>query len=440
MQPATRPEKSSNTNPVVRWLLWATNLQANEVRAALASFLFVFTLMVAYYLLRPIRDAMASDWSDAEVSMLWTINFFISTALVALYGWVVSKLEFRRVVPSVYGFFAASFGLFYLLTNGASSDLINKSFYLWVSVFALFHVSVFWSCMADTYNQDQAKRVFSVIATGASVGAICGPLLAKVLISTIGIDAMILVSAGLLLIPIFLLPSLNRLKTTELGNQQLEISVQQARIGGNPLQGFKEFFTNPYLLGIGVFIILYTGIGSFIYLQLKNLLADFSLEQRASIYSYRDAITNTITFVMALFLTGRIVPKLGMPVALTMVPVILILGMLVLAMSPVLIVALGLWITRSAGNYGLARPAREMLFTKVSRESRFKTKPVVDIVAYRGGDVIMAWFFTGLTQGLGLGLAAVALVGAGIAALWAAVGWYLGKVFERNANSKAGRP
>ena len=158
------------------------------------------------------------------------------------------------------------------------------------------------------------------------------------------------------------------------------------------------------------------------------------LTDRAAIYGIRDTIINTITFVLAFFVTGRIVPKLGMPLALSLVPIIMIFGMLVLAFSPILIVAVGLWVTRSAGNYGLARPAREMLFTQVDRESRFKTKPVIDIVAYRGGDVIMGWFFTGLTQGLGLGLAAVALVGAGIAAAWGAVGWQLGKHYEKSTS------
>ncbi len=413
-------------------LLWATNMRSNEVQAAAVAFLFVFTLMTAYYLLRPIRDAMASDWTDAEVSWLWTINFFISTAMVAAYGWVISRVSFNRLVPIVYLFFALSFAAFYVLTQGEQSTLIDKSFYVWVSVFALFHVSVFWSCMADTFNKEQAARLFSVIATGASVGAIVGPLLSAQLVTRMNINTMMLISALMLLLPLFFAVRLRSLKVTDLGNQSLAISNEKASLGGNPFNGFKDFFTNPYLLGIGVMIILYTGIGSFIYLELKNLLADYTREQRAEIYSYRDAITNTITFVMALFLTGRIVPKLGMPVALTAVPIIIVFGMLVLAMSPILVVALGLWITRSAGNYGLARPAREMLFTRVSQEARFKTKPVVDIVAYRGGDVIMGWFFTGLTQGLGLGLAAVAIVGAGIAALWGAVAYWLGRVYERS--------
>ena len=419
-------------DPLTRLILNATNMHRKEVKSTLLSFLFIFILMASYYLLRPVRDAMASDWTDAEVSWLWTLNFFVSTAIVAIYGVVVSKVDFKKLIPSVYGFFALSFGLFYLLTLLVQDrELIDKGFYLWVSVFALFHVSVFWSFMADTFNKDQAGRLFSVIAAGASVGAIAGPLISALLVKSIGVDTMLLVSAAMLLLPIPIIAQLSRLKTTELNNTELSASVDEIKIGGSSLSGFKTFITNPYLLGIGLFIILYTGIGSFIYLELKNLLVDFSREQRAEIYSYRDAITNSITFILALFLTGRIVTRLGMPVALMSVPAIIVFGMLVLAFSPVLIVALGLWVVRSAGNYGLVRPAREMLFTQIDRESRFKTKPVIDIVAYRGGDVIMGWFFTGLTQGLGFGLVAVAWVGAGIAALWAMVGFYLGRSFER---------
>ena len=421
----------TKNNSLFDLVLRSTNMQRNEFRAALASFIFVFVLMTAYYLLRPMRDAMASDWTDAEVSWLWTLNFFISTAIVAIYGVIVSKVSFEKLVPGIYLFFAASFLIFYLMVQGSENAvLVDKSFYLWVSVFALFHVSVFWSLMADTFNKDQAGRLFSVIAAGASIGAIVGPALSAILVQSIGLQGMMLLSAGMLLLPIPLIFYIGKLKHSDLGNTELESGLNEKKIGGNPFGGFKEFFTNPYLLGIGLFIILYTGIGSFVYFEQKNLLVDYSRADRTTIYGIRDVVTNTITFVFAFFLTGRIVTKVGMPTALTLVPIIIVFGMLVLAFSPILIVALGVWVTRSAGNYGLARPAREMLFTKVDRESRFKTKPVIDIVAYRGGDVIMAWLFTGLTQGLGLGLAAVALVGAGIAALWGVVGYFLGKVYD----------
>ncbi|MBT5030851.1 MAG: MFS transporter [Proteobacteria bacterium] len=421
---------------IARLLKVTSKIEENEVKATVSSFSFVFILMAAYYVLRPVRDAMASDWTDAEVSMLWTINFFISTACVAIYGIAVSNLNFRKLVPSVYMFFAASFAVFYLFVQSSQDTvLVDKTFYVWVSVFALFHVSVFWSFMADTFNKTQAGRLFGVIAAGASLGAIAGPILSVFLVDLIGISQMMLVSALMLLLPIPLILYLGRLKASELHNEDVSADLSSAKIGGNPFVGFKEFFTNPYLLGIGIFIILYTGIGSFVYLEQKNLLEVFTREERTEIYAYRDALVNTITYILAFFLTGRIVSKLGMPPALAIVPILLIFGMLVLAFSPVLLAAVGMHVVLRAGNYGLTRPAREMLFTHVDRESRFKTKPVIDIVAYRGGDVIMGWFFTGLTQGIGLGLAAVAAVGAGIAALWAFVGYRLGKSFDGKASA-----
>ena len=407
-----------------------SGIEKNEIRATSASFLFVFTLMVAYYLLRPVRDAMASDWTDAELSTLWTINFFVSTGIVALYGVAVSRIPFRALVPAVYGFFAASFVAFYFLESVLGRATVDKVFYLWVSVFALFHVSVFWSFMADIFNKDQAGRLFAIIAAGASLGAIVGPLLSSILAQTMAVESMILVAAGILILPIPLIFYLDHLGRTQLGNVGHAVPVADS-IGGNPLSGFREFVSNPYLLGIGVFIILYTGIGSFVYFEQKNLLAEYDRETRTMIYGYRDALVNTLTYLLAFFVTGRLVSRVGMPVALAIVPLVLVFGMLVLAFSPVLMVAVGMHVVAKAGNYGVTRPAREVLFTLVDREDRFKTKPVIDIVAYRGGDVIMGWLFTGLSQGVGLGMAGIAVVGAGIAALWATVGVLLGRSYNR---------
>ena len=427
---ANSPRKYMN-QILSKFLQKTSNVEQNELKAVSLSFLFVFILMAAYYVLRPVRDALASDWTDAEVSTLWTLNFFISTGFVALWGFAISKFDFKKLVPGIYLFFAASFVCFYLAVKSTSDGvLVDKAFYLWVSVFALFHVSVFWSFMADTFNKDQAGRLFAIISAGASLGAIVGPLISGVLAGNVGVETLMLIAAFMLLLPIPLIFMLGELKSTDLGNASLQVDIDRARLGGNPFGGFKAFFSNPYLLGIGVFIILYTGIGSFVYLQQKNLLAEYDLATRTMIYGYRDAALNTLTYVLAFFVTGRLVSRLGMPVTLPLVPVLIIFGMLILAFSPILMAAVGLHIVSKAGNYGITRPAREMLFTQVDRESRFKAKPVIDIVAYRGGDVIMGWLFTGLTQGLGLGLAAVALVGAGIAALWGFVGLMLGRSYE----------
>ena len=417
-----------------RFLKSASMVKEHEVRAVIFSFLFVVLLMSAYYILRPVRDAMASDWTDAEVSWLWTMNFFISTAIVALYGIMVSKFRFRLLVPTMYGIFAVSFVIFYTL-GSISEDraLIDKAFYVWVSVFSLFNISIFWSFMSELFSKEQSGRLFGIIAVGASVGGLIGPSITAFFSVSLGIDKLMLIASMMLLIPIPIIFHLQSLMVKDLNNEKLDSATINQSIGGNPFAGFKMFFSNPYLLSIGLFIFLYTGISSFVYFELKNLLSDFSRPERSVIWAQMDLAVNILAISTGLFATGRIVTKFGMPATIAMVPVMICIGLLVLAISPLLGVVVMLQIIRRSGNYAVTRPAREMLFTLVDQETRFKAKPVIDIVAYRGGDMLMAWLFTGLTQGLGLGLAAVAGVGAGIAALWSLVGIYLGRWFERDS-------
>jgi len=418
---------------MINFIKIASKVKEQEVKAVIFSFLFVVVLMSAYYILRPVRDAMASDWTDAEVSWLWTLNFFISTAIVALYGVMVSKFRFRLLVPTMYGIFAISFFIFYALGSVFEDrTVIDKSFYVWVSVFSLFHISIFWTFMSELFSKEQSGRLFGIIAVGASVGGLIGPSVTAFFSVSLGTDNLMLIASMMLFIPIPIIFYLQSLKAKELNNEALDIPIPNQSIGGNPLAGFKMFFCNPYLLSIGLFIFLYTGISSFVYFELKNLLSDFSRPERSVIWAQMDLAVNILAISTGLFATSRIVTKFGMPITIAMVPIMICIGLLVLAISPLLGVVVVLQVIRRAGNYAVTRPAREMLFTLVNQETRFKAKPVIDIVAYRGGDMLTAWLFTGLTQGLGLGLAAVAAVGAGIASLWALVGIYLGKWFERN--------
>ena len=424
---------SSNNNPVINFLKRVLKIEAEEVKATLSAFLFVAVLMSAYYILRPVRDAMASDWTDAEVSWLWTLNFFISTAVVTVYGLAVSRFRFRILVPAMYGLFALSFVAFYVLASTSGDrTLVDKSFYVWVSVFSLFHISVFWSFMSDLFNKEQAGRLFGIIAAGASVGGIIGPSIPSFFSASLGTDNLMLIASLMLLVPIPIIFYLQSLKSSDLRNNDVILNNPAAKIGGNPFAGFKMFFSNPYLLAIGLFIFLYTGISSFVYFELKNLLSEFSRVERTAVWAQMDLAVNILSIATGLFVTGRIVGRFGMPITIALIPVLICGGLLILAISPFIGAVVALQIIRRAGNYAVTRPAREMLFTRVDRETRFKAKPVIDIVAYRGGDMLMAWLFTGLTQGLGLGLAAVAVVGAGIAALWSLVGVYLGRWFERD--------
>ena len=407
-------------------------IKDRELNAVISSFLLVVVLMSAYYILRPVRDAMASDWTDAEVSWLWTLNFFISTGVVALDGAAVSRFRFRLLVPATYGIFAASFVSFYALGFFyADGTLINKSFYVWVSVFSLFHISVFWSFMSDLFTKEQSGRLFGIIAAGASVGGLVGPSVPAFFTASLGPDNLMLIASVMLLLTIPIIFHLQNLKLTAPNEGALAATPPTETIGGNPLAGFKLFFSNPYLLCIGLFIFLYTGVSSFVYFELKNLLSELTRSERTAIWAQMDLAVNVLSISTGLLVTGRIVTKFGMPVTIVLVPLTICLGLLVLAISPLLGAVVAVQIVRRAGNYAVTRPAREMLFTRVDRETRFKAKPVIDIVAYRGSDMLMAWLFTAFTQGLGLGLAAVAMVGAAIAALWSLVGIYLGRWFER---------
>lgn len=428
--------KAAQDGIVARAAKALSDVEANELRATLVATLFVFILMASYYILRPVRDAMASDWTDSEVSFLWNINFLVSAGIVAIYGFAVSRAKLRNVVPAMYGFFAITFIAFYfgvsLLTDRV---LVDKAFYLWVSVFALFHVSVFWTFMADTFNPEQAKRIFAIIGAGASAGALVGPAVPALFAGVLGTDTLMLVASLGLMLVIPLVFYIYHLKGTELGNSDLEADTSTAVIGGNWWQGFRSFVTNPYLLGIGAFILLYVFIGSFVYFEQKNLLVEFSRAERTQILGSIDWLVNLLTFGLAFFVTGRIVSRVGMPVALGLMPILVCAGLLILAFAPMLTVLLALQVFRRGGNYGLTRPAREMLYTRVTQEERFKAKPVIDIVVYRGGDAASGSLFAFLTDGIGFGLAAVAIVGAAIAAAWAGVGVWLGRKFDVTGRS-----
>jgi len=426
---------AGRSNPLTRIVKTATKVEPNELTATLLSFFFVFILMTAYFIMRPVRDAMASDWSDVEVSLLWTTTFFLSIIAVSVYGAAISFVRFRLLVPGVYGFFALSFFVFYSgSTFIADPILVDKGFYVWLSVFSLFHLSVFWSFMSDLFNKEQALRLFGFIATGASVGAIVGPLLTAQLVSRVGTGNMMLISATMLLVPIPIILVLEKLKRTTLDNKdvQVDLSAQQA-IGRNPFAGFSIFLKSPYLIGIGLFIVLYVAIGSFVYFELKNLLEVFTRDERTQIWAYIDFAVNTLAILTAMFVTSRITTRFGMATTLALIPALMAIGMLVIALSPVVAVVAGLQVARRAGNYAITRPGREMLFTIVDRETRFKAKPVIDIVLYRGGDMVTAWAFTLLTSVVGLGLGAVAAIGAVIAAIWSFVAVYLGRSFDNVA-------
>ncbi|SVC64408.1 uncharacterized protein METZ01_LOCUS317262, partial [marine metagenome] len=290
-----------------------TKVEPNEFRATALSFLFVLSLMVAYFIIRPVRDAMASDWTRTETSTLWTMTFLSSVIAVVIYGFVISRVKFSHVVPGVYIFFAVTFATFYFYSGMlADPTIIDKIFYVWLSVFSLFHISVFWSFMSGLFSKEQAPRLFALIASGASIGAIIGPSIPAFFADDIGTMNLMLVSAVILLVPVPIIGKLEKLKVTELGNLGLKSDLSEAkRLGRNPFSGFTLLFTNPYLLGIGLFILLYVTMSTFIYMEQREMLAAFDRPKRAQILGGIDLAVNSLAIVTALFATGRLATKCG---------------------------------------------------------------------------------------------------------------------------------
>lgn len=426
-----------NAGPVARAVRAVAKIEPNELTAVLLSFFLVFALMTAYSILKPVRDALAADWGNVGLSLTWTVNFGLSLIVVATYGVTLTYVRFRVMVPAVYLFFAMTFlALFLIRTQVPDLTFVNKGFYVWVSVFSLFNLSVFWSFMTDIFSNEQARRLFGVIAAGTTVGAITGPVVTATLIEDFGANGLLLLSAALLVIPVFLIPILRRLKATRLGNEEVvaDLNAQRA-LGTNPFSGFSVLFSDRYLLGICGFILLYVTINTFVYFELQDLTRQYSLEFRAKIWAWIEITTNVLTFITAALITSRIVIRLGMQTALAFMPVLVAIGILGLVAAPVLISLAIFQVGRRVGNYAITRPSREMLYTVLNREVRFKAKPVVDVVIYRGGDVLTAWLFTLLADKIGLGLAGIAVVIGGIAAVWAIIAIWLGRTYKIRAGS-----
>jgi AAA family ATP:ADP antiporter len=233
-----------------------------------------------------------------------------------------------------------------------------------------------------------------------------------------------------------LIGQLDRLRGIDLGNADVQAELtRDSKLGVNPFSGFARFVSKPYLLWIGAFILLYVMMNTFLYYELRKVMGDLDRETRAQIWASIDLAVNVLAAVTALFATGRLTTRFGMPTTLAVVPMIMAIGWAVVAFNPVMLSVVLVQVVRKAGNYSITRPGREMLFTLVDDETRFKAKPVIDTVVYRGGDVATAWFYTIIVKVFGLGLAGVAGVGALFALLWAMVGAYLGRRFDKESAS-----
>jgi AAA family ATP:ADP antiporter len=413
-------------------------VEPHELGPLLWSFAYFFSLLCGYYVLRPTREAMGIAGGVEQLHWLFTGTFVAMLAAVPLFGWVTSRFPRRRFLPYVYGFFVANLLVFYaLLAREGTHVWTARAFFVWTSVYNLFVVSVFWSFMADLYTNEQAKRLFGFVSAGGTAGALAGPALAAVLAKPLGTATLLLVAAAFLGVAMLCVRQLIAWAEDRPG-----ISAQHAAatrpLGGGILEAIPLVLRSPYLLGIALFMLLFTTASTVLYFQQAQIVRDAfaTAEERTSVFAAVDLAVNALTLGMQVFVTGRLVRALGVAWTLALVPVLLGAGFLALGIAPILPVIVAVQILRRAGDYAVTRPARELLYVVLRRDEKYKAKNFNDTVVYRGGDAVSAWAYAGL-RAMGLSLGAIAYVSVPVAALWALLAYRLGRRQEALAGEAA---
>jgi AAA family ATP:ADP antiporter len=401
----------------------------HELPALAWSFAYFFCLLCGYYVLRPIRDEMAVQAGSGRLPWLFTATFVAMLVLAPAFGWLCARLPRARLLPAAYAFFILNLIAFRAaLDAGVTARQLAPVFFVWLSVFNLFVVSVFWSFMSDIFDAGQAARLYGTIAAGGSLGAIAGPSLTALAARALGIGNLLLVSSAFLAGAILCIAMLGRWARRY--PRAGEPPPEQA-IGGSPLAGAREAFASPYLLAVSVYLLCYTSLSTALYFQQVEIvpaaLADSA--ERTRLFAAVDLTVNALTLVVQLAVFARLNARLGIAWMLALMPLVSIAGFAWLGTLPTLAALVVFGVTRRVGEFAVSKPSREVLFTVVPREARYKAKNFIDTVVYRGGDSLSAWL-VGAVRGAGASLAAIAWGAVPVAAAWLAVGWWLGRRHE----------
>ncbi|MDP3518456.1 MAG: MFS transporter [Pseudohongiella sp.] len=437
----------------------SVNIREGEGPALFLSALYYFVLLCAYYIIRPIRDDMGAAGGVENLAWLFTGTLTGMMILHPIYSAFVSRMPRRKFIAVVYRFFMAQLVVFYILfqsLDGVSEIWAGRVFFVWTSVFNLFVISVFWSLVNDVFRPSQSKRLFGVIAVGGTAGALAGSAITSFLAAGLGAITLLLVSAVLLEVAAWVSRYLSdneqklalaaiadeaEKKDADIRNLDVpdeSLVIQQVNtkqtelIGGGTLDGVMHVLRSPYLLGIAALMLFFTIVSTYLYfMQIAIVNEAFGDDRvaRTQLFANRDLVVNAITLVVQMFLTGRILRWLGIGVSLALLPVISFAGFGLLAVAPVLAVVIGFDVLRRAGNFAIQRPARESLYTVVSRTDKYKAKNFNDTFVYRVGDQLGAWSYTAMMY-FGLGLTGLALTMLPVSLIWVFLAMWLGRQYQ----------
>jgi AAA family ATP:ADP antiporter len=414
-----------------RLLRKAVDVKADEVRALVLGFVYYFFILSSYYIIRPIRDEMGVAGGVENLPWMFTGTLVAMLVANALFAALVTKFSRRRFIPIAYRFFIINLLVFYALLAWLPAGhqiWIGRSFFIWTSVFNLFVISVFWAFMADIFSTDQGKRLFGFISVGGTLGGIAGAAITATLVQRVGAVYLLLFSAVLLelsaqcvrLFPTGFEGSRDSLRRAE--------AVAEAPIGGGIWSGIIHDLRSPYLLGICAYMLLYAITSTLLYFQQAGIAATAFADRsaRTAFFAQIDLLVNVLTIIVQAFVTGRLLKRLGVGITLALLPAMSVIGFTGMGIFPTLTLLVVFLTLRRAGNFAIARPAREVLFTVVSREDKYKAKSFIDTFIYRAGDQIGAWSAPAMGW-LGLSMVGISFVAAPLAAIWFFVSLWLGR-------------
>jgi len=432
-----------NETALQRQLARFAKVEPRETAAVVAAFCLFFFVLGSYFAVRPVRETVATLLGRDRVADLWFYTALFAILIVPLYGWLIARFRRSILLPWVYGAVAVILGIIGFNIQMDESNLrVGTFFYVWISVLNLMLVSVFWSFLLEMFSAEQTKRLFGFIAAGGTFGALVGPLIARVLVDSIGNSGVLYIGSvgflGAIICQRILIGIWNRER-----NERLAAATNNAAItpdeglGGNPFAGVFIVLRSPYLLGIASFVVLLSAVNTFLYFeQLRIVTETFEdTTRRTEVFATIDFVVQSLTIFSQLFLTGRIASKLGVRTLLTFVPFLMVIGFMLLSVFNVFGMIAALLVLRRWGEYAFIRPGREMLWGSLDTESKYKAKSFIDVPVYRAADYVGAQAKTAL-DAVGTSPTSAALIGALLGVLWAGNGWLLGRKHDDASGGK----
>lgn len=412
-------------------------LEQHEYMAVAWSFAYFFCVLSSYYILRPVREQMAVGSGPDTIPYLFIGTFITMLVATPVFGWVASRFPRRVFLPWVYLFFISNIIIFWVVFSRAVNNdqeyiWLGRTFFVWLSVFNLFVVSVFWSFMADIYTREQGRRLFGVITAGGSIGALVGGAATSTLVVPIGFQNLLPISATLLLVAIL---CISRLRIWVVREHEKEITetVESGKpLGGNPFAGITHLLSSKYFTGIAVSSVIASLLGTALYMFAAELIETEipNANEQTRFFSNMNVATSALSLVGQMFLVKHVVSRFGIGVSLALLPAVSVVGFALLALDPVLGVVAFLTVARRALGFGFSKPTTDMLYSVVTPEEKYKTKNFIDTAVYRGGDVIGTWSVKLMSA---LGIAGISFVMLPFAVLWAIVALWLGNDYRRQA-------